>query len=293
MKRAGRVNILIVTTDGGRPLRVALPRWVAYAALASVAVVVATAGALVGDYVRVRELSRASSTLARQLEEKESVLDTLQHRIGEIRIEVSSWRAMHARIWEPFGPDIGPARRGRGMGGPEVQAVAVDAGASVLDEMDRLAETVDEEGQNLRALERLMGRAGKVLATLPSRWPVRGGVNSEFGMRASPWTGASQFHSGIDIGADLGTPVRAPASGTVVSAGRMGAYGLAVILEHRPDLRTLYGHLSKVHVTAGERVERGAIVGQAGSTGKSSGPHLHYEILVRGRSVNPRAYLWN
>jgi murein DD-endopeptidase MepM/ murein hydrolase activator NlpD len=265
------------------------------AVLVAVALGVASAGAFVGDYVRVRSLTRNASGLYDQLAQRQELIDALQRRIGEIRLEVASWRDMHAKIWAPFGPDAGPGRHTKGIGGARVAAEAEPPGPrpSVLEELDRLAETVDEEGQSLRALESLMARAGKALALLPSRWPVRGEVNSEFGGRMSPWTTSHEFHSGMDIAADRGTPIRAPAPGTVVSAGPMGDYGLAVILEHRPDLRTLYGHLSKIYVVAGQRVERGHLVGLTGNSGKSSGPHLHYEILAKGQSVNPRAYLWD
>ena len=113
---------------------------------------------------------------------------------------------------------------------------------------NRLEETVKEQGDSLRALDRLMARAAKALATLPSRWPVRGSVNSEFGRRPSPWTQSVEFHSGIDIKAQMGTPVHAPAAGTVVVAGPAHEYGTAVMLDHGQNIKTLYGHLSKVSV---------------------------------------------
>jgi murein DD-endopeptidase MepM/ murein hydrolase activator NlpD len=162
-----------------------------------------------------------------------------------------------------------------------------------VDELHRLAESIKEEGDNLRALDRLMARASKALATLPSRWPVRGAVNSEFGRRPSPWTHTPEFHGGIDIKAQTGTPVHAPAAGTIIHAGPAQDYGNAVIIEHGRDIRTLYGHLSKVAVRPGQKVERGTLLALSGNTGRSSGPHLHYEIYVKGQPVNPRAYLWD
>jgi len=142
------------------------------------------------------------------------------------------------------------------------------------------------------SMEKLVA-AGKALAALPSRWPVRGGVNSEFGNRVSPWTRVTEFHSGLDINAQPRTPVRAPAGGTVFFAGAQPEYGNTVILDHGQEVRSLYGHLSQIGVKQGERVERGQVIAYSGNTGRSSGPHLHYEILVKGHSVNPRAYLWD
>jgi murein DD-endopeptidase MepM/ murein hydrolase activator NlpD len=117
-------------------------------------------------------------------------------------------------------------------------------------------------------------------------------VNSDFGKRASPWGQTPEFHSGIDIGAPIGTPVRAPAPGTVIYAGTHPEYGITIILDHGNDTKSLYGHLSRLHVTANQRVQRGEVIGLTGNTGRSSGPHLHYEILVKGQSVNPTSYIW-
>jgi murein DD-endopeptidase MepM/ murein hydrolase activator NlpD len=131
-----------------------------------------------------------------------------------------------------------------------------------------------------------------MLAALPSRWPLRGAVNSEFGGRASPWGATREFHSGIDIGAISGTPVRAPAGGTVVQAGPNGENGITVVVDHGQDVRTLYGHLSRVAVRHGQAVDRGVVIGFSGNTGRSTGPHLHYEVHVAGRAVDPRSFLW-
>jgi murein DD-endopeptidase MepM/ murein hydrolase activator NlpD len=91
----------------------------------------------------------------------------------------------------------------------------------------------------------------------------------------------------------MGTPVKAPAPATVVFAGSGGEYGMAVILDHGNEVKSLYGHLSRINVKVGQRVERGVIVAFTGNTGRSSGPHLHYEVHVKGQAVNPRAFLWN
>jgi murein DD-endopeptidase MepM/ murein hydrolase activator NlpD len=150
-----------------------------------------------------------------------------------------------------------------------------------------------EEGPRVRALERTVSSAGRMIAAMPSRWPVRGAVNSEFGRRKSPWGEAIEHHSGLDIAAQMGTAVKAPATGTVVFAGAGGEYGNCVILDHGNEVKSLYGHLSKINVRQGQRVDRGTIIAFTGNTGRSSGPHLHYEVHVKGQAVNPRAFLWN
>jgi murein DD-endopeptidase MepM/ murein hydrolase activator NlpD len=203
------------------------------------------------------------------------------------------WRELHARIWEPFGPELQPGGRDRAIGGAALRPDSKTGRLSPRDELEQLAESVAEQGDSLKALDRLMTRAGKALAALPSRWPVRGAVNSEYGMRQSPWAQGTEFHSGIDIRSQHGTPVRAPAAGSVTVAGTYQEYGITVILDHGQDIKSLYGHLSRLNVKPGERVERGALVGWSGNTGRSTGAHLHYEILVKGHTVNPRAYLWD
>jgi murein DD-endopeptidase MepM/ murein hydrolase activator NlpD len=124
------------------------------------------------------------------------------------------------------------------------------------------------------------------LAALRSRPPVPGPINSDFGTRRSFWR--RQFHTGIDIAASRGTPVQAPMGGTVTFAGWRGGYGKTIIIDHGEEFRTLYGHLSRVGVRRGQRVESGAAIGATGASGNASGPHLHYEILAKGRPINPR-----
>jgi murein DD-endopeptidase MepM/ murein hydrolase activator NlpD len=226
--------------------------------------------------------------------EQSQILETLRRRLTEIQTEMATWRAVHARIWEPFGPEA-PGRPERsGVGGVGQPVIGPDAGpAGVILQLEQLAASAADEGEKLRALERLVARAGKVLAALPTRWPVRGVVNSEFGRRISPWTGTAEHHSGIDIAADVGTPVRATAPGTVVFAGAAPDYGNTVVIDHGHDIKTLFGHLQKIQVVTGQKIERGQQIALSGNTGKTSGPHLHYEITVKGQAVDPRGYLWD
>ena len=285
-------SLLIVRGDGLRVVRFNFPRPAAFLAFVLLAVVVSATGALLGDWLQLRRLTREAVTFAGQIEEQKRTIDSLHRRVADIRKDVAGWQELHARIWEPFGPELQPGGRDRGIGGAALPERSPSR-SSPGDELNRLAEIVAQEGESLRALDRLMVRAGKALAALPSRWPVRGPVNSEYGHRQSPWVSAAEFHSGIDVRAERGTPVKAPAGGTVSFSGTQPEYGVTVILDHGNDVRTLYGHLSKPAVEPGQKVERGGLIGYTGNTGRTSGPHLHYEIIVRGAPVNPRAYLWD
>lgn len=293
MKGRNLFSLLVVRGDGVRIVRFNFRRTLALGLFVALAVVVSVLGALVGDWVQLRQLTRDAKLFSRQIAEQRDTIDSFNRRVAELRQEMSGWRDLHARIWEPFGPELAPGGRDRGIGGASIRPDHVPGRVSPRDELERLAESVLEQGDNLRSLDRLMARAGKALAALPSRWPVRGAVNSEFGMRLSPWTNARELHSGLDIRAERGTRVNAPAAGTVTFAGAQPESGITVILDHGNDIRSVYGHLSQIAVKQGARVERGALIGLTGNTGRSSGPHLHYEILVKGQSVNPRAYLWD
>lgn len=119
-------------------------------------------------------------------------------------------------------------------------------------------------------------------------WPVQGTVTSGYGWRVHPITGEMEFHPGVDIGASLGTPIHAAMAGTVHLAGSYGGYGLCVILDHGDGLQTLYGHCSQLLVSRGQYVEGGQVIALVGSTGVSTGPHVHFEVRQNGVAVDPR-----
>lgn len=290
----GRFNLLLVSSDGRRILRLYLPRWVVPGAVALLVLALLTPAAIWTDYLSLSRQRREMAALQGRAGEYDRLLESVRQRLAEIQSEMAGWRALHARIWEPLGPEAPGVGERSGVGGVGQPVAAPEAGpASLLLQLERLSAIVSDEGQKLRALDRLMARAGKFLAALPSRWPVRGAVNSEFGRRISPWTGGPETHGGIDIAADLGTPVKAPAPGVVVFAGSAPDYGNTVVIDHGHEIKTLFGHLQKIQVTQGQKIERGQQIALSGNTGKTSGPHLHYEITVRGQPVNPRGYLWD
>ena len=136
-------------------------------------------------------------------------------------------------------------------------------------------------------------KRAKLAAATPSIWPAHGWLSSRMGNRRDPITGGRDFHPGLDISADHGTPVYATADGNVTHAAREGAYGNLIIVDHGYGLETRYGHLSKYRARTGEKVKRGDVLGYVGSTGRSTGSHLHYEVRVNGRLLNPLQLLLN
>ncbi|HUE90375.1 MAG TPA: M23 family metallopeptidase [Vicinamibacterales bacterium] len=130
-------------------------------------------------------------------------------------------------------------------------------------------------------------RRNALAAATPSIWPAHGWLSSSVGRRTDPINGGDDFHHGLDISADAGSPIYATADGTVTLARREGAYGNLATIDHGYGLETRYGHMSKFEVKAGAKVKRGEMIGRVGSTGRATGPHLHYEVRVNGRLLNP------
>ncbi len=129
-------------------------------------------------------------------------------------------------------------------------------------------------------------------ASIPSLWPVRGQVTAGFGERMDPFSGEDAFHAGLDIAAPKGTTVEAAGDGIVLNAGRAEAgYGNEIVIDHGSGITTTYGHLSKIFVVVGQEVERGEVIGAVGMTGRTTGPHLHYEVRVHQTPVNPAKFL--
>ncbi len=131
------------------------------------------------------------------------------------------------------------------------------------------------------------------LTSMPSIWPTRGWLTSRFGPRISPFTGRRQHHAGIDIAAASGADIVAAASGRVVFVGRKGPLGNSVVVDHGFGVRTIYGHAKELFVKAGDELDRGAKVASVGSSGRSTGPHVHYVVEVDGKAKNPLDYIFD
>jgi murein DD-endopeptidase MepM/ murein hydrolase activator NlpD len=167
-----------------------------------------------------------------------------------------------------------------GTGGP---ALPLDADSLAL-----LETRMNQIEQTMRTYENVLRERGYT----PSIWPVVGKLESGFGGRRNPFGGSSyEFHSGQDIDAQTGDPVVAGARGAVNFVGWQNGYGQLVVIDHGGGLTTRYGHLSHIDVEQGQSVERGQFIGRVGSTGRSTGPHLHYEIRINDEPVNPLQYL--
>ena len=157
----------------------------------------------------------------------------------------------------------------------------------------QLADDMRLEEVTQQDLLRVLRDNRDAIASMPTIWPVDGFISSPFGVRSSSFSGRSEFHKGLDIRARVGTPITAPGRGVVSMAGGDGAYGLSVELQHSRAITTKYGHMQRIVVREGQQVKRGDVIGFVGSTGRSTGPHLHYEVKLNGVQVNPMRYILN
>ena len=225
--------------------------------------------------------TRDLSVVARGLERMERDQIQAVAQIGAAaRRQIS--RLKQAITETGLSPDSLSPPRGKAIGGPFVALKADPNGSPFERELSRMS-------SDYVAASRLT----QIVSTLPLRRPLAGRmeITSGYGPRIDPFMGRMALHAGLDIREEPGTPVRATAGGKVVSAGWSGGYGNMVEIEHENDLATRYGHLSMITVAEGQYVSPGTILGRVGSTGRSTGPHLHYEVRIDGEAVDPGRFL--
>jgi murein DD-endopeptidase MepM/ murein hydrolase activator NlpD len=181
------------------------------------------------------------------------------------------------------------------VGAPEAPPASPPAARENPEALPGRLASLDNEAQrqetSLRELSEYFEDQKSMLASTPSIWPTHGWVTSDFGARLDPYSADRSMHQGLDISTPHGQPVITPSDGTVVFNGTEGGYGKVLIIDHGYGVKTRYGHLSETFVRLGERVARGQKVAAVGNTGRSTGPHLHYEVRVNGIPENPRKFI--
>ncbi|MBS1796808.1 MAG: M23 family metallopeptidase [Acidobacteria bacterium] len=173
----------------------------------------------------------------------------------------------------------------------QTENFAANSGGPVLDVQSTEEEAAESENGDIAdQIRAIQSKANPEF--LPTMWAHLGKINNEFGFRRNPFGGRSyEFHPGMDIDGEKGDTVIAPANGTVIKAGWTGGYGNMIEIDHGNGISTRYGHLSKIEVQVGDSIQRGQLIGLIGSTGRSTGPHLHYELRLNEKSINPRFLL--
>lgn len=228
--------------------------------------------------------------LARLQEENETLRLTNQsfeNRLDGLQSRLSDSEDRTRKLAIVAGLENLGASSEAGVGGPSDSAPAAGTAAQ-LAAVEGRSEFLN---QTLEQVESRLTDNLRLISSTPSIAPVRGIYTSTFGYRRDPITGQRAYHSGVDISAPPGKPVKATAEGVVTKTEQYGGLGRAVFVAHGFGVTTVYGHLSRINVSPGQRVERGAIVGLVGNSGRSTGYHLHYEVQVNGQATNPLAYI--
>ena len=247
-----------------------------------------------GDPVR-SSLKAQSAEIARAKHEAQSDVDALSAKVAELQVHIMRLDAMGAQLTSlaglkhgEFNFNAAPAE-----GGPEVKGgLQHTTLPDFLDNLDKLSAEVKDREQQLGVLENLILNRNVQLAAQPAGPPVIGGyVSSLFGMRTDPFTGELSMHSGMDFAGNEGEAVDAVAAGVVTWAGDRSGYGNMVEIDHGNGYATRYGHNETILVHVGEVVKKGEVIALMGSTGRSTGPHVHFEVLYNGVAIDPARFV--
>jgi murein DD-endopeptidase MepM/ murein hydrolase activator NlpD len=260
---------------------VKLAKWVCGVTAAVVLGVTGIHGHYTKMAADVRELGRLRAENA-QLRTTNQEYEQSQ---GKIQQKVLQLQNMVTKLGVMAGLEHSLPEAAAGVGGVtglEASAPAIDS--AKLAAMEQNLSTLSDRSSKLEEFYR---DQTVLLSSTPSIWPVRGYLSAGFGNRIDPFTGQKDFHPGLDVSTPIGTKVFAPADGVVVSTSPQGAYGNAIVIDHGYGVVTRYGHLEGYAVKPAQKVKRGDLIGYVGSTGRSTGPHLHYEVWVRDQAQNP------
>ncbi len=255
------------------------------------------------DYIQVKKKAFELNRLRQETQNQRSQIQFFSARIEDLEKQLSRLKELDRKIRIIANLEKGQETvASMGMGGPSPSDIRDklmkekdEAGLiqQMRSDVERLQSEAMSREDSLSELERLLQMKREMLAHTPSIWPVHGWVTSGFGYRTNPFTGLTQLHEGLDIANRVGTPVLAPANGVVSDIGNDNVNGKIVVLFHGYGITTRYAHLNKVLVRVGQRVKRGDKIAEVGMTGKTTGPHLHYEVRVNGIAANPMRYILN
>jgi murein DD-endopeptidase MepM/ murein hydrolase activator NlpD len=296
-----KIQLLFVPEDGGpvRSIRVSA-RWLP-AALVSVTLALVFATVSIILYLDVLQSRHETERVRAENIGLRDDLQSISSRIDEALASVRRNEALEreARLLAGLDP-VETQDPKPGMGGPltPVPTFTEDPGirAELIDQFQQLDELEHRIALQARSYQEALGALEtnrEHLERMPTVEPIEGpyAISSSYGWREDPFTGEDNYHYGIDFRAPLGTPVRATAAGEVSSVGQHADYGLMVTIDHGDGVETRFAHLESTQCREGTRVQRGDIIGTLGSSGRSTGPHVHYEVRVNGIAQNPERYI--
>lgn len=298
-----KIAFLIVPEDSSNVKQVKFSKAILGVMICFVLAGVAGASFMVHDYLKLRHKVPSMKALAREVTSQRVQIQAYAKRIGSLNSQMRTLHDFEKKIRIIANVEV-PDHQDAvfGIGGTNEEELknlplltenhntVIRAMHTQLDQLDEASVVQEKSFEQL--CNHIKSRKS-LLASTPAINPTKGWISSSFGYRKSPFTGLREFHGGLDIATRRGTPVIAPADGVVTFAGRNGGLGKMVKIDHGHGKITRYGHLQKYLVKRGDHVNRGDKIGLVGDTGRSTAPHLHYEVHVNGIAVNPQKYILN
>jgi len=255
------------------------------------------------DYVQVKKKAFELARLRQETQTQKSQIHFFSARIEDIERQLSRLKDFDKKIRILANLERGGETDSlMGMGGPspsdirdKLKREKDDQGLiqQMKADVDRIQSEAVSQEVSLSELERRLQSKKEILIHTPSIWPVKGWVTSGFGFRTNPFTGLTQMHEGLDVSNRMGTPIVAPAEGIVSDVGNDLVHGKILVISHGFGMISRYSHLDKILVRTGQKVRQGDPIAELGMTGKTTGPHLHYEVRLNGIPVNPMRYVLN
>jgi murein DD-endopeptidase MepM/ murein hydrolase activator NlpD len=302
-----RYYILFVARDeDGRVRKISLPVHYVYGFVAAALVGAFTIVGLAGSYTRMLLKTESFNQIRQERETLRKNYQQMAAVAHERDVQVASLGALASEVTAIYGLKQSKLAS---VGKHALVSAATPSALALTDDVNQQQVKLSLDQFYTLRTQALSGRVSEALeggltsgvsaglsdwtqvADAPSLWPVEGKVSSGFGDREDPFNGEGAFHAGVDILAPMGTPIRAPSDGYVVSSGPASGYGREIVLDHGHGLHTVYGHMSALVAIAGEHVLRGQVIGYVGQSGRATCPHLHYEVRINNVPVNPHKYL--
>ncbi len=298
------LTFIVLPSDSSKSKKIKVSQNLFRAGSVAFAVFLVICAYVVVDYGTMKLQVRDHGELRKENTSQKIELQALSSRVNDVETRMAKLKTFDKklRILANIETPVETVDQGlTGMGGPapdQAFFLSVEEKKKILIENMRSdissleGETRLQERSFTELQEHLLSQSS-ILASTPSIMPARGWVTSTFGKRKDPFTGRKHKHKGVDVANRIGTPILAPADGIITRVARLPQFGKMVEINHGYGTKTRYGHLSKINVKVGQKIKRGEKIAAMGNTGRSTGPHVHYEIVVNGVHVNPYKYIVN
>ncbi len=297
------LTILLVPDDGKRLRRIKIPLWSLSIGAGVMVTFLVALGIIIGNYCSLVDEHRDYTVLKKITRSQRLIIHSYQDRIVQIENKIQELADLEKKVrllvnLEPSQKKgktlaIGPlSSENKSVRNSQPASLSTSlSGPPSMSSLEELTGRIKDAEAQLHTLQVFLEDRHSLLSAVPSIWPVRGWVTSGFGNRLSPFSKKREMHYGLDIATRRGDPIVAPADGVVSSVGRERGFGRIIRINHGYGVETVYAHLSQALVTPGQKVRRHQKFALVGNTGRSTGPHLHYEIRKYGVPVNPQKYL--